>query len=173
MKIDVDFEEEVVKPNRRKTVKNGLISIIVLLALTFVGSSAYVYYIDLHNKPAVATATVDTSKQLHPIVAVKQDPNAPVGVAIEVISSPIPRGGEALASVKSYPNATCVIKVMYNNVASTETGLESKVADDFGVVSWSWNVSGAVPIGSWPVDITCAHHSKSGYVQGSILITAN
>lgn len=173
MKIDVDFEEEIVKPKKRKTVRNGLISTIILLTLAIVGGSAYVYYIDLHNKPVIASSTVDTSKQLHPIVAVKQDPNALVGVAIEVISSPIPRGGEALASVKSYPNATCVIKVMYNNVASTENGLESKVADDFGVVSWSWNVSGAAPIGSWPVDITCAHHSKSGYVQGSILITSN
>lgn len=168
-----DYKEVEIKPSRRKSVKNGLLSIMILLVLALSSGSAYVYYIDQHNKPVVSTAIADSTLQFHSIIAIKQDPNAPVGVAVETISSPIARGGEALASMKSYPDASCSIKVMYNNVASTESGLLTKVADDFGVVSWSWTIAQTDPIGSWPVDVTCSHHSKSGYAQGMILITAN
>ena len=177
MKIEVkyDYQKEIKgKSKAPKSIRNALVSGLVLLLLIFVAGAGYIFYIDNHSKAAVIEAPkVDTTQQYHTIVPSIPDPNAPVGAAVELITSPVVRGSIASATIKTYPGATCSIKVMYNNVASTEAGLGNKVADSYGVVSWNWTLSSDVPLGSWPVDVSCSHHFKSGYVQGFVLVTAS
>ena len=60
-----DYKEVEIKPSRRKSVKNGLLSIMILLVLALSSGSAYVYYIDQHNKPVVSTAIADSTLQFH------------------------------------------------------------------------------------------------------------
>lgn len=177
--MDVEDSNELqaevkAKSKIRKSINNALISSLVLLVIALMAGAGYVYYVD-HNDKATAApiSKIDTTQQYHTITPTIPDPKAPVGVAVEMISSPIARGAEASATIKTYPNAICSIKVMYNKVASTEAGLVNKTADSYGVVSWNWNIAGNVAEGSWPVNVTCAHHGLSGYVQGFVLVTAS
>ena len=177
MKIDVkyDYEKETrLKSNGLKTVRNVLFSIIILIILVFLAGSVYTYNLDAHsNKTVVSTPTVDSAQIYRTFTPTAPDPKAAVGAAVQLISSPVARGALASASIKTYPGATCSIKVMYNKVASTETGLGDKLADVYGVVSWDWTIASTVPEGLWPVNVTCSHHTKSGYVQGFVLVTAS
>ena len=177
MKIDIEYDyqkEPKAKSTAVKTIRNALLSIVVLLILAFMVGAGYTYYLDEYSKnTAATTSTVDTKQQYRAFKPTAPDPKAPVGAAVQLITSPIARGEVASATIKTYPGATCNIKVMYNKVASTEAGLGDKIADSYGVVSWDWTIGKSVPEGLWPVDVTCAHHSTSGFVQGFILVTAN
>jgi hypothetical protein len=44
------------------------------------------------------------------------------------------------------------------------------VADDFGIVSWTWTVEESVPLGEWPVDVTCAFNDQSAMVRGKLVV---
>lgn len=181
MKIDVeyDYQKETkkvseVRSKSIKLIKKALVSSFVLLVLAIMAGAGYIFYIDHYGKtPVVVVSQIDTAQQYRAITPLIPDPNAPVGASVELVTSPIARGADASVTIKTYPGATCSIKVMYNNVASTESGLANKVADSYGVVSWSWTLSSTVPVGSWPANVNCSHHSKSGYVQAYILVTAN
>ena len=177
MKIEVKYayqEEVKVKSKARESLKNALISSFVLLVLALSAGAGYIFYVDHNSRTlAVVLPKTDTSQQYHVITPLVPDPKAAVGAAVELISSPVARGSSASATIKTYPGATCSIQVLYNKLASIEDGLSSKVADAYGIVSWNWNISSTTPEGSWPVNVTCAHHGLSGYVQGFVLVTAS
>lgn len=177
MKIDekYDYEKEPrLKSNRLKTVRNVLFSIIILIILVFLAGAGYTYYLDAHSKNTAATTpTVDTKQQYSAFTPTAPDPKAAVGASVQLVTSPIARGALASASIKTYPGATCNIKVLYNNIPAEETGLTDKIADVYGVVNWDWTISNSAPEGTSPIHVTCSHHSKSGYVESAILITAS
>ena len=96
------------------------------------------------------------------------DENAPVGVATQTLTTPLRRGSNASISIKTRPKAACSIRVTYSltgdgDKVSHDGGLVPKDADQYGVVSWAWTVEAYRPLGSWPVEVTCAYKSKWGY----------
>jgi len=99
---------------------------------------------------------------------IQSDPYANVGVSVQALTSPIKHGSEASITVKTNQRALCKIRVEYNKVASTDENLVDKNADEFGLVRWDWYVEDSVPIGKWPVEVTCYKNEKSGYVKGDL-----
>ena len=97
--------------------------------------------------------------------------NSPEGVAIESLTSPVNAGSNASASVITNAGSMCAIEVNYDGVQSSDSGLTSKLANSYGNVVWSWTVGNSVPIGNWPVKITCTYNGRSAVVDGSIQIT--
>ena len=85
------------------------------------------------------------------------------GVSFSSLSSPVKRGGTARAVVATTPNTRCTIKVVYNGVTSSASGLGPKTSDGSGSVSWSWTVANSTPKGSWPVTVTCGGASATKY----------
>ena len=115
----------------------------------------------------------DDSQRIVPQQSPKKiDPNAPVGVYIQTFNSPIIPGENAMLGVHTTPGATCVIKVEYNKVPVKDSGIADKVADEYGVASWSWTIPVDAPVGKWPVDITCSYGKNSGYMRGDLEIKA-
>jgi hypothetical protein len=53
-------------------------------------------------------------------------------------------------------------------VVAADPGLVKKTADEYGMVSWTWGVSRSVPVGKWPVTVTCAIGKHSGVVIGDL-----
>ena len=123
------------------------------------------------QKPVTTVIEVEEVDSTPTIKHVKPAENAPVGVSIQTLTTPIVPGSNASVVIKTNPSATCTIKVEYNGVASKDSGLAPKVADDFGTITWAWTVELAVPEGKWPVSITCIKGKLSGVVLGDLVVS--
>ena len=101
---------------------------------------------------------------------VEAAPDVATSASIQSISSPTEQGSNASVTVKTNPESTCSITVVYDKDKSTDSGLLPKVADEFGIAVWVWTVEEAVPIGKWPVTITCIHNKRSAVVVGDLFV---
>jgi hypothetical protein len=154
-----------------KTARNILRTIAIMLAIFLVGGTAYVFVAD--QAPAKQPAKPAASSESEPSILKPVAPaaNAPEGVAIESLTSPVKAGDNSSLTVRTNAGSTCTISVTYNGIASKDSGLVSKPSDAYGFVTWAWSVPAATPIGTWPVNVTCAFHSKTGVVIGNLQVT--
>ncbi|RWZ78317.1 MAG: hypothetical protein EOT05_00945 [Candidatus Microsaccharimonas sossegonensis] len=97
--------------------------------------------------------------------------NVPANASVQSLTSPVRPGDNASISVKGNPGSTCTIKVEYNKVSSTDSGLIAKKTDEFGVITWSWFVEATVPEGKWPVTINCEYNKKTAVVIANLVVT--
>ena len=142
------------------------VSLSIIIVGTLVGL-VYVWYMaKIHpiEQASTSTAAVATKTVTVPVV----DENVPVGVAIKTLTTPVKQGGNSSISIKTRPKAACSIQVTYSltgdkDKISHDGGLIPKDADEYGVVSWTWTVESSRPVGSWPVEVTCAYKAKWGY----------
>jgi hypothetical protein len=155
-----------------KSVRNAFISIFVLLFL-FVGAGvAYTWYSGQSGGATQAIAATPAADTTQPLIKPRKPAaNAKESVAIESLTTPVAPGANSSLIVRTLPTSKCTISVVYNNVASTDSGLVAKVADDYGNVSWSWTVSDSTPVGHAPVTVTCAYNGQSAVVQGDLVVT--
>jgi hypothetical protein len=152
-----------------KTIRNIFISVFVLLILFGGAGIAYLlFYGDDPVPVKKVEATTDTNPT--PPKPKKPSPNAVVGVSIQALLSPVKPGENSSVSIKTLPEASCVITVTYNNVPSKDSGLVPKIADEYGTTSWSWTVDKTAPVGKWPVKVVCSHNKNSGMVLGDLIV---
>ena len=150
-------------------VRTVVTVIVVVLLICAALGLAYVWYMGKVKpvQPAAEVPTVATTKAPTTVAPVVDD-NSPVGVAIQSFSSSVQRGSNASISIRTRPQAACSIRVTYSltpdqDKESKDGGLIPKTADDYGTVSWTWTVETSRPVGSWPVEVTCAYKDKWGY----------
>jgi hypothetical protein len=151
---------------RRKAVRNSLVSFLALVIVFLLAGVLYVKF----SGPAPATKQVKSAQtaDIAPkvIKPTPPNPNTPESAAIESITSPTQPGSNVSLLIRTKPTSVCSPSVIYNNVASTDSGLAPKTADDYGTVSWTWTVEKSVPVGQWPVKVTCVFNkTKSAVVQ--------
>jgi hypothetical protein len=93
-------------------------------------------------------------------------------MAIEVISltETVPQNGDASISIRTDPGAECFITVEYASGASDAEGLEAQVANDQGVVSWTWRVGRRTTEGTWPITVACGLPGKLGRLETSFTV---
>lgn len=156
-------------------MRNTIISIFVIAILLVGGGFAYTYFLGpdgTQTADAVQEPVQTQQRQVAP--PAKQDPNAQVGASVQALTSPVKPGSNASVTVRTGQLAKCKIGVTYNNVASTDSGLLPKAADEFGSVSWTWTVGASVPEGKHPVKIDCSNAagSKSASVQADLVVSA-
>lgn len=171
----INSEPNKVKKSSKKAravrfIRNILIWFVVLLILLLAAGAAYTWYMGQNDKDIPVTAPVKTNT---PTIAkpTMPAPNAKEGASVQMITSPVSPGENSSISIKTNPESVCKIKVEYNKIASTDSGLVAKTADEYGVVSWSWTVGPSVPIGKWPVTVTCVWNQKSAVVVGDLVVT--
>lgn len=155
-----------------RPVRNVLISSGVLLILFVVAGVVYVFVVGrssaLDTKAVALPVAAPTRQEIKPTAPAT---NAVESAAVELITSPVALGSNASISVKTNAKSSCAISVVYNNVASTDSGLGTKVADEYGTISWTWTVSKTAPVGTWPVKVTCVYNSRSAVVQADLQVT--
>lgn len=154
-----------------KSVRNIAISIAVLLVVVVGGGVAYTWYVgqDTTDDSIMVAAPVE------PVAAPVIKPTKPAAdakqsAAVQILTSPVAPGSNASITVKTNARSDCTIKVEYNKVPSTDSGLGLRKADDFGIVSWTWTVEESVPVGTWPVDVTCAFNDQTAMVRGNLVV---
>lgn len=159
------------KARALKMLRNVSISFLALLIVLVGGGVAYTWYVGEHpvqNSGAVALPA--PAVKPYTVTPRKQDPNAVVSASVQTITSPIAAGSNASIMIKTNANAKCTIAVEYNKIASKDSGLVPKVADNFGLVEWTWTVESTAPLGSWPVKINCANAKNSAMVQNDLKV---
>jgi zona occludens toxin (predicted ATPase) len=154
-----------------KTALYTVLSVVILLVLLVGGGIAYVWYTG-QNTPDIATidAASASDESDAPLTPTKPAANAQASASVQVLNSPVAPGENTSISIKTVPTSTCTIKVMYGDVPSTDSGLTTKTADEFGIVSWTWTVGATVPTGTWPVTVTCNYNGRSAVVQGNLVV---
>ena len=156
-----------------RVVRNTALSIAVLAILALAAGTAYIFITDktastavpISPMPVSATAPAGEIKPKAP------SPNAREGVAVELVTTPVRAGSQASVAVRTNPTSTCTITATYNGMVSHDTGLTPQTADSFGSASWTWTVDTAAPVGTWPVDITCTYHGRSGVGRADLEVT--
>ncbi len=165
------------KPAKRSGSKAGrfirstVIGMATLLLLIVGGGVAYTWYEGTYSPPAAAVPLPVSHTANAIIKPVQPQPDAPVGVSVQSITSPIAPGSNASVTIRTNAGAKCTISVMYNNVASKDSGLVPKTADEYGMVTWAWTVGPSVPLGKWPVKASCANAKNSGVVDQDLVVT--
>jgi len=155
------------KLRAKKFIKKTLVSIFVLLFL-FIGTGvAYTWYMGRNVDTSLLTEPVEY-KPTPVIKRVEQSENVPESVAIQSLTSPVLPGSNASITIRTNQKSLCNISVIYNEIASKDSGLVDKPSDEYGMVSWSWTVESSVPIGKWPVKVTCTRDEKSAVVVGNL-----
>lgn len=147
------------------------VSAVILLVLMIGGGIFYVWYSGQNSEPIVVKNITKAAKTTIVPKPAVVDENAKVGVSIQALTTPVKPGSNSSISVKTNPGASCAITVKYNKVASTDSGLKPKDSDEYGVVSWTWTVESSVPLGTWPVDVTCSRNNKSGFNSGDLVVS--
>lgn len=158
---------------RRRRFVRLIIGVCVILIVigTLIGL-VYVWWMG-KTRPVQQAAAPTTTTAKVTSTPVSVDENAPVGVAVQAITSPVTRGGNSSISIRTRPKAACSIRVTYSLTPdqakeSKDGGLIPKTADEYGTVSWTWTVESSRPAGSWPVEVTCAYKDKWGYGKGAM-----
>jgi len=142
----------------------------VLLIILVVGGTIYVYYTDRDVKQAPVKTVSTQSQPDQAVKPVKISANAPEGVAIQELTSPVSIGSEASLSVETDPGSKCTVTATYAGKVNTNPGLAPQIATDFGNVSWNWTIDSSVPVGSWPVQVWCVYNGRSGMVIGTLQV---
>ncbi|MBL8160075.1 hypothetical protein JNJ66_06490 [Candidatus Saccharibacteria bacterium] len=154
-----------------KSVIQATVSIVVLLLVLVGGAIGYIWYTGQQEveiaEPAVPQTTKRAPAGSGPIAP---DPNNPVGVSLQMLTSPVDPGSNVSLTAKTTPTADCEIKVEYDKVPSTDSGLVPKKADEYGIVSWTWTVEESVPRGEWPVRVSCKFGEKWGVGGGDLVV---
>jgi hypothetical protein len=155
-----------------KVIRNTAIGIVALLMLTVGGGVAYTWYVgEYGTEVAPVTVTPPQAAPTAPsMTRVKPAPDAVVSASIQMLTSPVAPGENSSVTVRTIPDAKCKITVMYGEVASQDSGLVAKTADEYGMVSWAWTVEESVPLGEWPVEVTCANAKNSAVVKGDLIV---
>jgi hypothetical protein len=165
------------EPRRRgkfrvpKSVVRALISVAVLLVLIIGAGVGYVWYAGRHpmNRPQTEEQPIVNAKKPD-FKPIKPAPNAKESASIQSLTSPVAPGDNAMVTIHTLPDSVCTISVVYDKTASTDSGLAQKNADEYGLLSWTWTVEPTVPLGKWPVKISCAYDGKGAFVQGDLVV---
>jgi hypothetical protein len=135
------------------------------LLVIFIGAGfAYVYFSGDSSEPT--KTEIKEPEKIGPPKPAKPNPKNPVGASVVSIISPVKAGSNSSITIKTTPTAICAIKVVYGKVSEVDSGLRSKMADDFGNATWSWTVDKAVTPGKGTAKVACTYAKKSGYVEG-------
>jgi hypothetical protein len=155
-----------------KTLKRIVVTVIILLVLFVGGGVAYVYLSGKsgpkQDEVLTAANTQDSSPLPKPVAP---SPNAPEGVAINALTSPVKAGSNASANIATNAGSKCTIVVTYGGVVSTDSGLAPKQADAYGTVTWTWTVGESVAAGTGTAKVTCVYNGRTGVAISNQVIT--
>ena len=86
------------------------------------------------------------------------------------VTSPAKTGSTSTIVLQTVPNASCTITVIYKSGPSKARGLEPKVVDSNGKISWSWVVGTNTTPGTWPIIVTSKWQNGSDKLSASFKV---
>lgn len=161
------------KSSLPRTFAKLSIGIFVVMLLCVGVGIAYTWYIGQNDVSAVSDVAPVAAASTSPIIKPQKTAvDAKVGVSVQYFSTPLTPGSAASMQIKTNPEARCTITAVYNDVASKDSGLVTKTADEYGVVGWDWTVDSWAPLGKWPITVTCSNAKNSGMARGDLVLVS-
>lgn len=160
------------KKKALKFIRNIFIAVLIMIALFVSAGLIYTWYVGQTAPVNTVIAPTTTSTSSKTKIRATPSADAKIGAAVQSITSPVAPGENTSIIIKTSVGAWCTISVIYDDVASKDSGLIGKTADEFGVVTWTWTVGPSVPLGSWPVKVACVRNSHS-IVAGTDLVVSD
>lgn len=149
---------------KRSAIRVVAAGLFLLLAVLIAGF----LYVWLTGQDSTVTSLHDTSdvveKPKLPVPAESSE-SAQVGVSVQAYSSQMERGATNTIAVRTRKLATCSIKKEIEKITSSDTHLDTKQADEYGMVYWNWKTDPDSPSGEYILHITCSYGEKSGYYR--------
>ena len=87
-------------------------------------------------------------------VANKENKTTSSNISLVNLTTPVSKGSQATIKIKGLPNTTYDITVMYSSGESQASGLEDKISDNEGNVSWTFKVSNNIKPGTYNIIIS-------------------
>lgn len=154
-----------------RTIRNIAIAVIVLLVLIVAGAIIYVMLSgNESDKKASQPKPPAPIESLLP-KASKPNPKVPASAAVQSLISPVKAGENTSLTIHTNHGGKCTISLKYGSIAAKDSGLKTKVADDYGIIDWSWTVPKNAPAGTWPIKMYCYYYKKSAYLEANLKVT--
>jgi len=134
-------------------MRTALLAALIAVTLTGCGDTGTQEQAQLTpSPPATSTAAATVS---------------PTGIGVTFVNAPltVARGSNATLTAKTTSNTRCTIEVDYKSGPSTAAGLDAKLSDAAGDVSWTWRVGANTSTGSWPITVKCGDGSAQTFVK--------
>jgi len=150
-----------------KTLKT-IIATFAILGFLLLCVSIFYYFIIFvpgGEKSTVSDNSSVASPSVSPTTNTSSSPKP--RISITSISSPIPQGSNATVEALATAGAYCTITVNYKSgTTSRAEGLDAKIADSSGNVSWTWMIETNASTGSGTIIVTA---STSGGTASSTM----
>jgi hypothetical protein len=160
--------ERVVKHQRVRTMLVLAILCVALVAILIGLGFLYTWFIS--NQVMPGTALTDLPQKPVEIQKPVTRTNQRVSVAVSNLSSPVAPGDSVDLSIRTNIDAICTIEILAPTTKLVDINLSAKAADEFGIVSWAWQVPKETKDGSWPITVTCKNREYSGVVRAALVI---
>ena len=89
----------------------------------------------------------------------------PTGISLDYLTTPIKINAKATVRIKGKPDTEYKISVFYSSAASTAKGLEAKISDGDGIVSWTWKVGARTKEGDFKIVISGGGETFTTYFR--------
>lgn len=89
----------------------------------------------------------------------------PTGISLDYLTTPIKINAKATVRIKGKPDTEYKISVFYSSAASTAKGLEAKISDSDGMVSWTWKVGARTKEGDFKIVISGGGETFTTYFR--------
>lgn len=96
----------------------------------------------------IPSITASSSSSAEPDLPAETAPVTEDALRLLFLTETVKRGEMATVTLRGIPGQTYVITVHYPSSVSTASGLEPKIADENGEVSWSWRIGSRTSEGS-------------------------
>lgn len=158
------------RKHRRRRLASTIMFVVVTIAVLGVVGFLYTWYIGQQTDVPVAEVPDTSVSRTQPKEPPKPTKKTQVGIVVQAFTSPITIGDNASLSIRTLPGVPCTISFTFNddNERSTDTGLIPKIADEYGLLDWTWSVKANVRPGTWPVEVVCANGSQSVYSRSDL-----
>lgn len=144
---------------------------VLILSILAVGAGmSYTWYMGKQKPDVAAMQPAPVSHGPAVFKPPKVASDAKIGTAIQMNTTEAKVGDNASMSVRTNPEADCTIVVKYGAVIAKDSGLITKQADEYGIVSWSWTVAAGTPPGKSSVEVTCKNKKYSSVVIGDMVV---
>lgn len=154
-------EPEIIISDSSRTIKSKTTQEAVTVASVAVQPTTAVA---AQTATAAATqATTEASVRATTAAPIQATVASNTGITFVSYPATVSRNQNATVTIKGAPNTTYSITVYYKSGPSEAEGLEAKVSDGDGYVSWSWKVGGRTSEGTFRIVVSGGGVSETVY----------
>lgn len=167
--VDALPQRTMKREQRKRSLRRLVTTSLVLLLLAGGAGVGYTWYMG-QQKTLANSEPAPVYKPRAVIKPAKIASDAPLGVSVQTFTPEAKPGDNASVTIRTNPEAECSVVVKYGTTQAVDSGLVPKLADEYGVASWSWTIAPGAAAGEAPVTVTCKNKKHSAVVVADVIV---